>query len=215
MHLVTGAAVPEEGVVVVGGRDTRDHRDRHRVARLARSVRHGHRSRGAARQDVDRRQSRAAADGRDRSDLAGAAGADRRTRGGRGVARAPARSTAAGSLTAVERVRVHLARALAHEPELLLLEHPTCSDGRSRSVSIAGADCQACGGRPADRLDRVERRRRVCASGRRRPDGASTPPAARSGAITRGGVSFAGEASDREGGFRISSRLRTPRAGRR
>ena len=67
MHLITGASVPDEGAVVVAGHDTRT------IATdtewLASLDRFGivTAPRGAAREDDDCRQSRAAADGGDRS----------------------------------------------------------------------------------------------------------------------------------------------------
>ncbi len=156
MHLVTGAAVPEEGVVVVGGRDTRT------IATdtewLASLDRFGIVTDRAVLLD---KMSIAANLALPLTVAIDPIAPELRVRINALAAAVelPERrlDDAAGSLTAVERVRVHLARALAHEPELLLLEHPTARTAdREASVSL-GRTAQACGGRPADWLDRVER----------------------------------------------------------
>ena len=136
MHLVTGAAVPEEGVVEVGGRDTRT------IATdtewLASLDRFGMVTDRAVLLD---KMSIAANLALPLTVAIDPIAPELRARVN-ALAEAvelPERrlDEAAGSLTAVERVRVHLARALAHAPELLLLEHPTARMAdREASVSL-------------------------------------------------------------------------------
>ena len=143
VYLVTGAALPDEGA----RRDRRPqharHRDRHRMAVVARSIRDRHASRRAARGlsvaanlalpltlSIDPM----AADVRARVD----AGRHRR-----GLARrAPGR--AGHALSADERLRLHLARAAAVGPELIMLEHPTRRSISRGSRRRSAKRCKRC-----------------------------------------------------------------------
>ena len=124
LHLITGAAVPDEGTVRVGGRDTREiTTDTEWLHSLDRFGIVTHRAVLIEKlsvasnlalpitlaiepmTDETRRQVEALADAV-------------------GLAR-PRLDVPASDLTMAERARLHLARALALTPELLLLEHPT------------------------------------------------------------------------------------------
>ena len=124
VHLVTGAALPDEGTVSVAGKDTRDiATDTEWLQSLDRFGIVTHRAvlidqislasnlalpltvsidpmPAAVRERVER--------------LASDAGFD-----------AGALARPVGALTAEERLRLHLARAVANGPEMLMLEHPT------------------------------------------------------------------------------------------
>lgn len=149
VHLVTGAVLPERGTITVGGRSTRD------IATdtdwLASLDRFGLVSNRAVLIDVLPIAANLALPltlAIDPMD------AETRTRVealavevGLQPARLPAQTA---SLTAGERLRVHLARALAAGPEVLLLEHPTAGLGE--------ADERAAFGRT---LRRIARHRRL------------------------------------------------------
>ncbi len=133
--LVTGAALPDEGVVMIGGRDTRTiATDTDWLTSLDRFGIVTERAVLIDKLSIEANlalpltlsiepmsdQTRAHV-----ARLAGEAHID--------SARLPA---PAGTLSVDERVRVHLARALALDPALLLLEHPTStlSDAASRAA---------------------------------------------------------------------------------
>jgi ABC-type lipoprotein export system ATPase subunit len=124
--LVTGAALPEEGVVRVDGRDTREIVTD--SAWLASLDRFGLvTERAVLIEQLPVASNLALPLTLSIDPLAG----DVRARVERladevGLPRARL-SAAASSLSADERLRVHLARALAPDPALLLLEHPTAS----------------------------------------------------------------------------------------
>jgi predicted ABC-type transport system involved in lysophospholipase L1 biosynthesis ATPase subunit len=139
LHLITGAAVPDEGTVRVAGRDTRHiatdtewltSLDRFGIV-TARAVLIGAMPIAAnlalpitLSVDPMARETRTLVER-----LAGIVGLPR--------ARLDA---AASTLTPAELVRVHLARALAPKPQMLLLEHPTSAiddPGLSRDIGAA------------------------------------------------------------------------------
>jgi ABC-type branched-subunit amino acid transport system ATPase component len=51
--------------------------------------------------------------------------------------------TPAGNLTAEQRLRLHLSRAAANQPEFLLLEHPTAQLENAEAATRAGAVLRA------------------------------------------------------------------------
>jgi predicted ABC-type transport system involved in lysophospholipase L1 biosynthesis ATPase subunit len=146
VHLITGASVPDTGTLRVGGRDTRDIATdtewltsldrfgivtRRAVLLESMSIAANLALPMTLAIDPMSDETRTATEA-----LAGAVGlaADRLDQ-------------PAGSLSAAERVRVHLARALATRPELLLLEHPTseiadpaASESLGRTLAHAAAD---------------------------------------------------------------------------
>ena len=136
LHLITGSAVPDEGSVRVAGRDTRDiatdtewltSLDRFGIV-TARAVLIGALPIAANLAlpltlsiDPMSSETRSAVER-----LAEAVGLPRERL-----------NAAASTLTPSELVRIHLARALATQPQLLLLEHPTAGiddPGVSREV---------------------------------------------------------------------------------
>ena len=124
MHLVTGAAVPEEGVIAVAGRDTRA------IATdtewLASLDRFGIVTERALLLDQMSIAANLALPLTVAIDPISSEVRVQIVALARDAGLAEGRlDQPASSLTADERVRVHLARALAHGPEFLLLEHPT------------------------------------------------------------------------------------------
>jgi ABC-type lipoprotein export system ATPase subunit len=124
MHLITGASVPDEGAVVVAGHDTRTiATDTEWLASLDRF------GLVTLRAVLLEKMTIAANLALPLTVAIDPLSADTRAAVetlAREVGLPPARlDQEAGSLSAVERVRVHLARALASGPRLLLLEHPT------------------------------------------------------------------------------------------
>jgi ABC-type lipoprotein export system ATPase subunit len=124
MHLVTGAAVPDEGAVIVGGRDTRAiATDTEWLSSLDRFGIVTDRAVLLDKMSIAANLALPLTVAIDpladsvRAQVEGLA---------REVGIAPDRlDQQAASLSADERVRIHLARALAPGPRLLLLEHPT------------------------------------------------------------------------------------------
>jgi predicted ABC-type transport system involved in lysophospholipase L1 biosynthesis ATPase subunit len=145
VHLITGASLPDEGVVRVGGRDTREiATDTEWLASLdrfgivtARAVLMGALPIAANLAlpltlsiDPMSAETRTAVEA-----LADQVGLSRERLG-----------AAASSLAPAELVKVHLARALALRPELLLLEHPTATienAASSRTIGQCLADAVA------------------------------------------------------------------------
>jgi predicted ABC-type transport system involved in lysophospholipase L1 biosynthesis ATPase subunit len=167
VNLVTGAALPDEGDVSVGGRNTRDiATDTDWLASLdrfgivtARAVllESMHVAANLALPftlaidplpaDVRARVERLA----DEVELA------------RARLDAPA-----SSLTAAERVRVHLARALGPGPELLLLEHPTATLERADAEAFGATLARAAAARRLGWVALTEDDRFAKAAGARR-----------------------------------------------
>jgi predicted ABC-type transport system involved in lysophospholipase L1 biosynthesis ATPase subunit len=136
LHLVTGAAVPDEGTVLVAGHDTRAiATDTEWLASLDRFGLVTDRAVLLEKMPIAANLAMPltlSIDPMSDAVLAQvtALGAD--------VGLAPDRlRSEASSLDAEERVRVHLARAIAPGPQVLLLEHPTARiKNRQRSVAL-------------------------------------------------------------------------------
>jgi ABC-type methionine transport system ATPase subunit len=144
VHLITGAALPDEGTIVVGGRHTRDiATDTEWLTSLDRFGMVTHRAvllEGMSllanlalplTLEIDPVPATVRARVQAIADDVGFS---------RNRLEAPA-----GDLTAEERLRVHLGRALALGPELLLLEHPTAPLGDAAAATRVGETLRALG----------------------------------------------------------------------
>jgi predicted ABC-type transport system involved in lysophospholipase L1 biosynthesis ATPase subunit len=135
VNLVTGAAVPDEGDVRIAGRNTRDiatdtewlaSLDRFGIVTERAVLLEGLSIAANLALPLTLAIDPMPADTRARVDALATL-----------VGLAPSRlAEKASTLSAEERVRAHLARALGPEPEVLLLEHPTARLSRHESQSI-------------------------------------------------------------------------------
>ena len=130
VNLVTGASLPDAGSVRVFGQSDVGDRGQHRVVGGRRPIRHRERSRRHARRAdaccrISRCRSRSTSSRRRTS----RARAPPRWRAKSGLAEAEW-DTPVGTLDGAARACVRLARALALDPAVLLLEHPTATVDR-------------------------------------------------------------------------------------